>query len=47
MATGLLDNVGATLKRMRTRPLATLAVAVGLGFVVGALWRRYSGSRWI
>jgi ElaB/YqjD/DUF883 family membrane-anchored ribosome-binding protein len=41
MATDLLDNVGATLEEnMRTRPLATLAVAVGLGFIVGALWRR-------
>ena len=48
MATDLLENVGATVEEnMRTRPLATLAVAVGLEFVVGALWRRYSGSRWI
>ena len=40
-ATDMLDNVGATLEEnMRTRPLATLAVAVGLGFIVGALWRR-------
>jgi len=41
MATDLLDDVGTTLEEnMRTRPLATIAVAVGLGFVVGALWRR-------
>jgi ElaB/YqjD/DUF883 family membrane-anchored ribosome-binding protein len=41
VASDLLDNVGATLEEnMRTRPLATVAVAVGLGFIVGALWRR-------
>ena len=41
LATDLLDNVGATLEEnMRTRPFATLAVAVGLGLIVGALWRR-------
>jgi ElaB/YqjD/DUF883 family membrane-anchored ribosome-binding protein len=40
-ANDMLDRVGATLEEnMRTRPLATLAVAVGLGFIVGALWRR-------
>ena len=40
-ATDMLDHVGATLEEnVRTRPLATLAVAVGLGFIVGALWRR-------
>lgn len=40
-ANDMIDHVGATLEEnMRTRPLATLAVAVGLGFIVGALWRR-------
>jgi ElaB/YqjD/DUF883 family membrane-anchored ribosome-binding protein len=40
-ANDMLDRVGATLEEnVRTRPLATLAVAVGLGFIVGALWRR-------
>ena len=27
-------------RKHATRPLATIAVAVGLGFIVGALWRR-------
>jgi len=41
IATDMIDDVGASLEQnMRTRPLATIAVAVGLGFVVGALWRR-------
>jgi ElaB/YqjD/DUF883 family membrane-anchored ribosome-binding protein len=41
IATDIIDDVGATLEQnVRTRPLATIAVAVGLGFIVGALWRR-------
>jgi ElaB/YqjD/DUF883 family membrane-anchored ribosome-binding protein len=41
IATDMIDDVGASLEQsMRTRPLATIAVAVGLGFIVGALWRR-------
>ena len=40
-ANDMIAQVGATLdENMRTRPLAALAVAVGLGFIVGALWRR-------
>jgi ElaB/YqjD/DUF883 family membrane-anchored ribosome-binding protein len=40
-ANDMIDRVGATLEaNMRTRPFATLVVAVGLGFIVGALWRR-------
>ncbi|MFY9827936.1 MAG: hypothetical protein WB820_02480 [Rhodoplanes sp.] len=38
IATDLIEDVGATLEEnMRKRPLATLAVAIGLGFVVVAL----------
>lgn len=41
IATDIIDDVGATLEQnVRTRPLATIAVVVGLGFIVGALWRR-------
>ncbi|MFZ1882783.1 MAG: hypothetical protein WAU53_04075 [Rhodoplanes sp.] len=41
IATDMIDDVGASLEQsMRTRPLATIAIAVGLGFIVGALWRR-------
>lgn len=41
VANDMLDQAGAALEdNMRTRPLATLAVALGLGFIVGALWRR-------
>lgn len=41
IATDMIDDVGASLEEsMRSRPLATLAIAVGLGFIVGALWRR-------
>jgi ElaB/YqjD/DUF883 family membrane-anchored ribosome-binding protein len=41
IASDIIDDVGATLEQnVRTRPLATIAVAVGLGFLVGALWRR-------
>jgi len=40
-ANDIIDQVGATLEEnMRTRPLATLALAGVLGFIVGALWRR-------
>jgi hypothetical protein len=41
IATDMIDDVGASLEQsMRARPLATIAIAVGLGFIVGALWRR-------
>ncbi len=31
---------GAVEESVQERPLATLAMAVGLGFVLGAIWRR-------
>lgn len=41
MVTEMADTLGATLEEnVRTRPLATLGFAVGLGFIVGAMWRR-------
>ena len=41
IATDMIDDVGASLEQsMRARPLATIAIAVGLAFIVGALWRR-------
>jgi ElaB/YqjD/DUF883 family membrane-anchored ribosome-binding protein len=34
------DNVADAIdKSVRDRPYATLALAVGLGFIVGAIWR--------
>jgi ElaB/YqjD/DUF883 family membrane-anchored ribosome-binding protein len=41
MVTDMADTLGATLEEnVRTRPLATIGFAVGLGFIVGAMWRR-------
>jgi ElaB/YqjD/DUF883 family membrane-anchored ribosome-binding protein len=35
------DTFAETLdESMRERPLATLAMAVGIGFMLGAMWRR-------
>jgi len=35
------DNVGIALEEsLRARPFATLAVAIGIGFIFGAAWRR-------
>jgi ElaB/YqjD/DUF883 family membrane-anchored ribosome-binding protein len=35
------DNVGAAVEEsLRARPFATLAVAIGIGFIFGAAWRR-------
>lgn len=35
------DNFADTLEEtVQERPLATLAMAVGVGFVLGAIWRR-------
>ena len=35
------DNfIEAIDKSLKQRPYATLAVAVGIGFLLGALWRR-------
>ncbi len=41
IASDAADNVGAALEEnIQKRPLTTIAFAVGLGFLVGALWRR-------
>ncbi len=41
MVTDMADTLGATLEEnVRTRPLASIGIAVGLGFIVGAMWRR-------
>lgn len=41
VVTDIADSLGATLEEnMRARPLATVAFAIGLGFIVGAMWRR-------
>jgi len=35
------DNVGIAVEEsLRARPFATLAVAIGIGFIFGAAWRR-------
>jgi ElaB/YqjD/DUF883 family membrane-anchored ribosome-binding protein len=35
------DTVGSTLEdNVRARPFSTVALALGLGFLFGALWRR-------
>jgi ElaB/YqjD/DUF883 family membrane-anchored ribosome-binding protein len=35
------DTVSDALEEsVQERPLATLAIAIGLGFVIGAMWRR-------
>jgi ElaB/YqjD/DUF883 family membrane-anchored ribosome-binding protein len=35
------DTVGGTIEEnVRSRPLSTVALALGLGFLFGALWRR-------
>ncbi|EJW10066.1 Uncharacterized protein DUF883, ElaB [Rhodovulum sp. PH10] len=35
------DTIGSTVEEnVRSRPLSTVALALGLGFLFGALWRR-------
>jgi ElaB/YqjD/DUF883 family membrane-anchored ribosome-binding protein len=35
------DNVGVAIEEsLRARPFATLAVAIGIGFIFGIAWRR-------
>lgn len=39
--TEFADTVGSTLEdNVKARPFSTLALALGLGFLFGALWRR-------
>lgn len=39
--TDFADTVGSTIEdNVKARPLSTLALAIGLGFLFGALWRR-------
>jgi ElaB/YqjD/DUF883 family membrane-anchored ribosome-binding protein len=38
---GAAENVAGTLEdSVQERPLATLGLAVGLGFLMGAMWRK-------
>jgi ElaB/YqjD/DUF883 family membrane-anchored ribosome-binding protein len=37
----MADNVGESIEEaIRTRPMTTLAVAIGIGFLFGSTWRR-------
>jgi ElaB/YqjD/DUF883 family membrane-anchored ribosome-binding protein len=41
------DNfTDAIEESLQTRPLTTLAMAIGVGLVVGATWRRYGRPAW-